>query len=508
MTIRTIRHVAIPAALAALLISVAPPAMAGKSNDTLTWLSNSEPDNFDMYQNTLREGIIVARLVWDSLMEVDPNTGDFKPSLAKSYKWIDATTVQFELRDDVVFHNGEKFSADDVVATMNYLGDPKTKVKSTSTTKFIAGAEKLGPYKVNVKLKYPFPAAMQYLASVDVIYPKSAFKDGDPKGMATKPIGTGPYRAVEISYGKRFVFEKFDKYMKGGPKTAHIGKLVFRRVEERGTQMAELLSGGAEWIWRVPPDIAKNLKGRKGLTVTEGETMRIGFIQMDAAGKSGDTPMKNLKVRLAINHAIDRDTMRKTLMGNASRVLYAACFPTQFGCDDKDVKRYDYDPKKAKALLAEAGYPNGFQTTLFAYRDRPIAEAITGQLAKVGIKAKLNYMSAGAIREYRRKKGIPLNFGTWGSSSINDVTASLGNWFQGNDDDSAHDKVVIDLLNQGNTTDQEIRKKVYKEALDRIAEQAYWVPLFSWVYNYAYTDQLDFKPDPDEVPRFWNAKWK
>jgi peptide/nickel transport system substrate-binding protein len=504
----TIRHLVIPAALAALLVSAASPAMADKKNDTLTWLSNSEPDNIDMYENTLREGLILARHIWDALMEVDPNTGDFVPSLAKSYKWIDDTTLQFELRDDVVFHNGEKFSADDVVATMNYLGNPETKVKSTSTTKFIAGAEKLGPYKVNVKLKYAFPAAMQYFASVVVIYPKSAFANGKPTGMATKPIGTGPYKATEISYGKRMVFEKFDKYMKGGPKTPTIGKMVFRQIEERGTQLAELLSGGADWIWRVPPDMAKNLKGRKGFTITEGETMRVGYIQMDASGKSGDTPMKNLKVRQAINHAIDRDTIRKTLMGEAARVLHVACFPTQFGCIDKDAKRYDYDPKKAKAMLAEAGYPNGFETAFFAYRDRPIAEAIIGQLGQVGIKAKLNYLTAGAIREFRRTKGTPLSFGTWGSSSINDVTAILGNWFQGNDDDSARDKTVIDLLNQGNTTDQEVRKKVYKEALERIADQAYWVPLFSWVYNYAYVDTLEFKPDPDEMPRFWNAKWK
>jgi peptide/nickel transport system substrate-binding protein len=68
--------------------------------------------------------------------------------------------------------------------------------------------------------------------------------------------------------------------------------------------------------------------------------------------------------------------------------------------------------------------------------------------------------------------------------------------------------MVIDLMSQGNTTDQEIRKKVYKKVVERIAEQAYWLPLFSWVYNYAYVDQLNFSPDPDEMPRFWNAKWK
>ena len=495
---------AIPAAIAL----AGAPALADKSNDTLTWLSNSEPDNIDMYYNTLREGLIVGRHIWDALMEVDPKTGEFRPSLAKSYKWIDDKTIEFVLREDVVFHNGEKFDADDVVFTMNYLADPKNKVKARSRTKFLAGGEKVGPYKVRVKLKYPFPAAMQYMASVVVIYPNEYYAKAGPKGMASKPVGTGPYKVTEVTYGKRFVLEKNDKYMKGGPKTPTIGKLIFRRIEERGTQMAELLSGGADWIWRVPPDLAKNLTGRKGYTVTQGETMRIGFIIFDAAGRAGKSPMNNVKVRQALSHAIDREKIRKNLMGGASRVIHAACFPTQFGCIDTDVARYDYDPKKAKKMLADAGYPNGFTTAFFAYRDRPIAEAIIGQLRKVGVKAKLTYLKAGAYREQRRKKGVPLAFGTWGSSSINDITAIAGNWFQGSSDDHAQDKKVISLLDQGNTTDQEVRKKVYKEAFERIADQAFWLPLFSWSYNYAYMDQLDFTPSADEIPRFWNAKWK
>ncbi len=498
----------IPATFVAAVALAVSPALADKKSDTLTWLSNSEPDNIDMYQNTLREGIILGRHIWDSLMEVDPETGEFRPSLAKSYKWIDDTTLEFELRDDVVFHNGEKFDADDVVYTINYVADPKNKIKSISRTKFLAGAEKVSPYKVRVKLKYPFPAAMQYMASVVVIYPNEYYAKAGPKGMAKKPVGTGPYKATEVSYGKRFVLEKFDKYMKGGPKTPKIGKLIFRRIEERGTQTAELLSGGADWIWRVPPDLAKNLEGRPGLTVTQGETMRVGFIQMDASGKSGDTPFKKLEVRRAVSYAIDRDKIRTTLMGGASRVLNSACFPTQFGCTDKGVMKYDYDPEKAKKLLAEAGYPDGFTTPIFAYRDRPIAEAIIGQLRKVGITAKLNYLKASALREVRRTKGTPISFGTWGSSSINDITAIAGNWFQGGPDDNAQDKEVIALLDAGNTTDQEKRKDVYQKAFQRIADQAYWLPLFSWVYNYAYTDQLNFKPSADEVPRFWNASWK
>ena len=113
-----LRHFAVPATFAAALAVGAPQAFADKSNDTLTWLSNSEPDNIDMYQNTLREGIILGRHIWDALMEIDPKTGEFRPSLATSYKWIDDTTIEFKLREDIVFHNGEKFDADDVVYTI------------------------------------------------------------------------------------------------------------------------------------------------------------------------------------------------------------------------------------------------------------------------------------------------------------------------------------------------------------------------------------------------------
>jgi peptide/nickel transport system substrate-binding protein len=497
----------IPAALAAFLVSGSLPVFAGKSDDTLTWLSNIEPENIDAYQNSIKEGHILARHIWDALMEVDPKTGNFLPSLAKSFKWVDDTTLRYELRDDVVFHNGEKFSADDVVATMNYLGDPNTKIKRVNPTRFIAGAEKLGPFTVDIKLKYPFPLAPEYFATIVVIYPKSAFKDGAPKSFATKPIGTGPYKVVEISYGKRFVLVKNETYMKGGPKTPHIGRLIFRQVEERGTQLAELLSGGADMIWRVPPDLARKLKGRKGFTVTEGDTIRIAYLLMDAAGKSGDTPMTKLKVRQAISHAIDRDLIRKTLIGASARVLHASCYPTMFGCADTSVQRYAYDPQKAKALLAEAGYPSGFETPLYAYRDRPVAEAIVGQLHAVGVQAKLIYLKSPAVRELRRTRGIPLSFGTHGSA-VNDAYGVLANWFEGDGDDHALDKGLIDLLHRTNTTNQEVRRQVFKQALDRIAAQAYWLPLFSLVTNYAYTDQLDFTPDFDEMPRFWNARWK
>jgi len=504
-----IRHLMAPA-LAVGIALTAGQAMAGKSEDALRWASNSEPDNFDMYYNTLREGIILGRHVWDSLMEVDPSNGNFRPSLAKSHKWIDSKTIEFKLKQGIKFHNGEAFNADDVVFTMNYLANPDSKITAVSRTKFIAGAEKVDDFTVRVKLKTEFPSAMQYLSSVVVIYPNEYYAKVGKKGMATAPVGTGPYKATSIDYGNRFEFERNPDYAHG-PKKATIGKMTFRRLEERNTQIAELLSGGLDWIWRVPPDQAKKLDGRRGLTVTQGATMRVGFLTFDVQGKTGGpgkNPMLNKKVRQAISHAINRPQIAKELMGEASDVLHIFCYPTQFGCIDDNVVRYDYNPSKAKQLLAEAGYPKGFETDFAAYRDRPIAEAMIGNLTAVGIKPKLTYVSSGAVRKMRREQGLRLYFGTWGSSSINDVTAIMGNWFQGGADDQSKDQQVIALMNKGNTTDEEVRKEAYAAALKRIASEALALPLFNWAYNYAFTDQLSFTPSPDEVPRFWNARWK
>ncbi|MEX2644369.1 MAG: ABC transporter substrate-binding protein [Acetobacterales bacterium] len=504
-----IRQLIVPAVAVGIAFG-AVPAHADKASDTLRWASNSEPDNFDMYMNTLREGIIMGRHVWDSLMEVDPENGDFRPSLAKSFKWIDPTTIEFELNEGIKFHNGEEFNADDVVFTMNYVADPANKVTAISRIQFVAGAEKVDDYTVRVKLKSQFPAAMQYLSSVAVIYPNEYYGKVGPDGMSKEPVGTGPYRATNIDYGNRMEFELFEGY-EHGPKNATIGKMVFRRLEERNTQLAELMSGGLDWIWRVPPDQARQLEGRDGLTVTQGATMRIGFLTFDVQGKTGgpdDNPMLNKKVREAISHAIDREQIAKQLMGPAADVLHVFCYPTQFGCSDEGARRYEYDPDKSKELLAEAGYPNGFSTSFHAYRDRPIAEAIIGNLSAIGVRPQLTYVSSGAVRKLRREQGLRLYFGTWGSSSINDVTAVLGNWFQGGPDDQAKDQKVIDLMEKGNTTDEEVRKEAYSAALQRIAEEAFALPLFNWAYNYAYSDNLEFTPSPDEVPRFWNARWK
>ena len=139
------------------------------------------------------------------------------------------------------------------------------------------------------------------------------------------------------------------------------------------------------------------------LQVVSGETMRDRVPQLQHRRENTPTPqLKDIRVRQAIAHAIDREAMVKQIVGEGARVLHTQCFPSQFGCTDEGAPRYTYDPAKAKQLLAEAGFPNGFDIDLYAYRERNQTEAMIGYLRAVGIRANLRFMQYAAMREQVR----------------------------------------------------------------------------------------------------------
>lgn len=499
------------AVLMSALLATGGSAWAGKANDTLVYASDTELVNISQYHNNVREGVIIATLVWDPLIHRDPKTGAYQPQLATSWTWVDPTTIDLDLRQGVTFHDGSPFTADDVVFTFNYVLKPEAKVVTKQNVEWMQSAEKLGDYKVRIHLKKPFPAALEYLAGPMPIYPAAYFQKVGLDGFAKAPIGTGPYRVMSVENGKGVKMSKSPTYWKGSPiGQPSIGHIEFRVIPDGETRLAELMTGGIDWIWRVQADQAKQLANVPNITVLSAETMRVGFLQFDSLGRTpGAEPLRNPLVRQAISYAIDRKTMSDTLVRGGSRVMNSACFIDQFGCTDQGVPHYEYNPEKAKKLLAEAGYPNGFTVDLYAYREREYAEAVVGYLRAIGIKANLNYMKYDAIRELSRAGKTPIFFQTWGSFSINDASAFLGAWFKGNDDDMAKDPDVRKLLDVGDTsTDPATRKKAYADALKIIGEKAYSLPMFSYSANYAFTSDLDFSAQADELPRFYSARWK
>jgi peptide/nickel transport system substrate-binding protein len=491
-------------------VALALPAEAAKRNNTIVFAADQVPESIDSYFNNVRIGVILAHHVWDHLIYRDPKTNEYKGELATGWKWVDDKTLEFDLRQGIKFHNGEPFDADDVVYTLNFVSKPENKAVTQTNVNWIASAEKISQYKVRINLKRTFPAALEYLAGPVNIYPNEYYEKVGPKGMSDKPVGTGPYKVTEHQPGRVIRLERNKDYFKESPRPQPtIEKLELRLIPDRNTQMAELMAGGVDFIFNVPPDQANQLKTVPTLEVKAGETMRIVFLHFNSTDKTPIPALKDRRVRQAFAHAIDREAMLKTVVGEGARVLHTNCFPSQFGCTDQGAPRYAYDPNKAKALLAEAGFPNGIDVDLYAYRERHQTEAMIGYLRAVGIRANLRFMQYAAMRDAIREAKGAIAHQTWGSFSVNDVSASVSHYFGFLEDDISRDPQVRDWIATGDSSvDPAVRKEAYAKALVKIAQESYSVPMYSLPVYYAYTKDLQFTAYPDELPRFWEVTWK
>jgi peptide/nickel transport system substrate-binding protein len=496
----------------AALALTAAPALAQKSADTLRILFTDAVPNVDMYFNSQRTGLILAHQAWDMLVHRDPATFEIKPSLATAWKFNEDNSLDLTIRQGVKFHDGSTLTADDVVYTINMASDPASKVATPSNYAWIEKATKTGDYTVNIKMKRPTPAALEYLAMVTPIHPKAYREKVGPDGFAAKPVGAGPYKIVRNEQGKEVVFERFDDYWAGSPKgKPAIKTLHVRFVPDLPTSVTELLAQRADWVWNINPDQMKGVNATPYLQAVQQESMRIGYMSIDAAGRSGPSPLTNLKVRQAIWHAVDRQSIAEKLIQGGSRVPPAPCFPSQFGCDGDAAVKYPYDPAKAKALLAEAGFPNGFDIEYLSYvPNTQWTAAIQNYLHAVGIRAKINQMQVAPAIQKTWKGEAQITHASWGSYSINDVSAILPVMSGENAPDNySKDPELEKLIAEGGSSnDAAVRKKAYSAAIKIITEKAYWLPLFTYVNVYAYTKTIEFKTYPDELPRFYFAKWK
>jgi peptide/nickel transport system substrate-binding protein len=501
---------ALAAGLLALGLLAAAPASANKKADTLGMAYDQAPESVDPYFNNVRIGVIIAANVWDTLLYRDPVTNEYKGQLAKSWKQIDDRTLEFELRQGVRFHNGEEFDADSVAYTLNFVADPANKAVTQQNVRWIEKVEKLDKYKVRVISKEPFPAAKDYLSTTLAIHPARYYKEAGPKGMNAKPVGSGPYKVVDHVPGKSITLERNADYFKDSPKAQpKIGKIRIRFIPDRQTQMAEVLSGGEDFIMHVPKDQADKLQAMPNLQVVSGNTMRIVFMQMNILDGGPAPQLRDVRVRKAIAHAIDRESIIKNIVGGGAELLNTICTPSQVGCTQEGATVYKYDPALAKKLLAEAGYPNGFSLDIHAYRERNQTEAIINYLQAVGIKAKLNFLQYAAMRDQVRANKAALVHQTWGSNLVNDVSASTPVYYSFGSDDVTHNAQVKELLDKGDRTiDAKARNELYKKALVTISENAYSVPLWSLPVYYVASKEVSFKPYSDELVRFWDMSWK
>ena len=491
----------------ALLVSV---TFASKSDDTLTVAFERTMLTYDTYATSERLALILAHNWGDTLIYREPISGELVPHLATAWRFTDDTTLELDLRTDVTFHNGEAFGPDDVKATLEYITS-SADLPGARTLQWVASVEVVDEDTVRIFMDAVTPTALETLALVATIYSAGYLAEEGAEAMGSQPIGTGPYRFV--SAGDNVVrFERFEDYFGGAKGQPAIANLVIRTLPEETSRIAALLTGEIE-IARsgsISPDQAVTLSNRA--RVEAADILRVWYLQMDALGTSGTDVFADVRVRRAVNYAINKDEIVDVLLQGYGTVIDVPCNPSQFGCDPEAATSYEYDPERARELLAEAGYPDGFNVDLFGYRDEQVAQAIQGYLAEVGIETDLQWFGGqyDVVSQRQAAGELPMFFGSWGSSSIYDASAILDIFFASDGTYNYNESESLDQTLQEalQTVDVDERLSLYTSAIEEITEEAYWAPLYAGRVIAGVSNELEWQPSNDEIERYYLAEWR
>jgi peptide/nickel transport system substrate-binding protein len=456
----------------------------------------AEPNTFDPHLTVGRNTQIFVVNVYDGLTARDAQ-GNLVPALAESWKRLDPTTWQFALRKGVKFHDGDDFNAESVRFTLDRAINPDTKSTISSEIGTIAGTDIVDPYTVNVKTKAPdflLPVRLGELYGL-MLSPKhtNAVKDG----IATKPNGTGPFKLVDWTKNERMVLEANESYWRGTPK---VKRFTVRPILEDAARIAALQAGEVDLISPIPHVRIEELKKNDKLVIKTVAAPRIFHVTLDVR----KPPFDNVKVRQALNYAVDVPAILRSLYFGFGTRLSTVVDKGALGYDPS-IEAYPYDLNKAKALLAEAGFPNGFETEFDSFtgsiadHSKP-AEAIVGYLEKAGIKVKHNVFE----------------FGAFGPRRVNNQTAPMFIYSIG--DAYLEPSWVIRWLTQGGlgmfyknakldemltkiegTDDPNARKPLYTDVQKLIKDEAPFIFLYQADAVFGMSNRIVYEPRPDET---------
>jgi peptide/nickel transport system substrate-binding protein len=347
---------------------------------------------------------VISQHIFDSLIWADRDQNQ-KPALAKSWTvkggWTDMT---FDLRDDVKFHNGDPLTADDVKFSLETYLRPELKYIFQPMWKAnLKLVEVLGPHKIRIVLNHPDPGFLGRLWWGGGIMPKKYREQVGDAGFADKPIGTGPFRWLDYKQDQYWRAEAVPKHFRYTPTFKEL-KVVY--VPEHSTRLAMLKAGEADLIDAIGPHIPE-IKANPKLRVIYCMYPYLQTLGLaDLVAPNEPSPFLDVRVRKAASLAIDRETIVKKVLFGAGEPYGEAVAPITWGFDPT-IKPDPYNPEQAKALLTQAGYPNGFSTSISTLAGSKFwLEAIAGNLADVGIKAEIKVFEGGAYQDAWRARKL------------------------------------------------------------------------------------------------------
>ena len=483
----------IAATLAAFLSLSGVPAGAqpqGELRVAIPWT----PENLDPTMNLSSIRATVGVSIFDSLVGRDADHR-IVPQLAESWKLLDDNTWQLRLRRGVVFHDGEPFNAEAVRFTFQRVLDPEQRSPNRANIAEIIRVDIVDELTVNLVTRQTYAPLINRLLDFPMLPPKYTAEKGN-QGMALRPVGTGPFRFVELVKDDRLVVEAFDRHWRGAPR---VRRIIYKPIPEPFTRAAALRNNEVDLITTVPPSLARELERVGGIRVQRVPSTWIIYLGLNALRK----PLSDVRVRQALNYATDVDAIIKNVLEGQGRRLEGPLAPHVFG-HDALVKGYAPDAARAKRLLAEAGYPDGLEVTLDSpsgrYQgDKEIAEALGGQWQKAGFKPKVQVAEWGAY--FKRYLGKQFQdaylLGTGGPMQDGDELFNLvsskgrGLYYKNERVDS--------LLDLGRSTmDAARRRQIYRDLARAMLDDATWVFLLQQVDIYASRDRLTWSPRGDQ----------
>jgi peptide/nickel transport system substrate-binding protein len=451
-----------------------------------------DPDSYFIYRN-----------VFDNLVTRDSG-GKIVPQVATAWSYRSDTEIVFTLRDDIRFEDGSLLAADDVVFSIRRITDPAFKSPQLSQFDSIASAEPIGTNQVLLTTKRPYPVLLAQLAKLSIV-PHAAVEKLGNDGFNQHPVGSGPYRLVNFSRGVKVELAATPSYWRGRPPFPHV---EMRPVPSEETRVADVRTARSDIVRLTSTDTADSLKGDTQVKVLFSPVERAAMLMLNAL----TGPTKDVRVRRAIAHAIDRNLIVEALLKGYARVVDEPMTPANFGWAD-GLKSYDYDPAAAKALLKEAGIAPGTKVTFPTgpFFDQRVVQAIQQMLADVGLDAQISMTDGPTylrLRQGRPDEAGDVSFFRW-SCGCQDADGVLFPLFHSSSQWAKYSNPSVDTALEAARTslDPAKRQALYRQVVETLHTDEPAVPLYQDVMMFAARKEVRFQPTPNEAFFLMDMSW-
>ncbi|MBS0507460.1 MAG: ABC transporter substrate-binding protein [Proteobacteria bacterium] len=500
--------------LAAASMLAAVPAAQAK---TFKWASQGEISTWDIHSqnNALQNGI--HAYVYESLVYYNSRTFAVEPLLATAWREVSPTQVRFTLRQGVKFHDGSAFTADDAVYSLQ-----RAMSKTSNYSPFVQGIAKVAKVDANtidVFLAAPNPVLLRQMTELRVMSKAWAEKNKsvEPKDMKGKDenfahrnaMGTGPYTLDSWQPDVKMVFKRNPNWW--GKMDGNVTEIVYTPIKSSATRIAALLSGEVDMVLDPSPQDLQRLRSSPDIQVVDGLENRTIFLGMDqfrdelvGGSVKGKNPLKDLRVRKALYQAIDANALTRNILRGLGKPTGTLVAPQVAGWTEGVGKRLPYDLEGAKKLLAEAGYPDGFEVDFACpnnryINDEAVCQAVTAMWARVGVKAKLRTLPLVSYFPMIQRSEASIYMLGWGVPtfdalySLQSLVRSPGQGGDGNYNVGRYSNERMDYLVDRikMETDAPVRARMLTEALQLSNDTVSHIPLYDQVIPWAMKKKVE-----------------